>query len=334
VPDLKNKNRLPGWAAYLFTFKSATFPLKIRYLSIMINNLNTPTTTETQQKANRTIGFLLISLSYITALVIGLIVFNNTGGTIWMNLFLADLAATFVIWVSSLLLNNASVYDPYWSVQPIVILPLLMLHVGEITMTSFLLCVVVILWGVRLTLNWVSTFKGLHEQDWRYDQIKHQTGTFYPLVNLLGIQLMPTLIVFACIAPIVYVIYSSQAFTWLILPGLLISLSGVFLEAVADRQMHDFRLKNPGRSVIIREGLWKYSRHPNYLGEIMMWWGAYLVCLACSPSAWMLGLGALVNTALFLFISIPLAEKRLAKNKEGFLEYKQQTRMLLPFPKK
>jgi len=300
----------------------------------MINNLNTPSTTETRQKANRSIGLLLIALSYITALVIGLIVFNNAGQTIWINLLLADLAATFVIWVSSLLQNNASVYDPYWSIQPIVILPMLMLHVGKINVTSLLLCAVVILWGVRLTVNWVSTFHGLHEQDWRYDQIKDKTGLLYPIVNLLGIQLMPTLIVFACIAPIVYVIIQGSKFSLLILPGLLISLLGLSLEAVADHQMQAFRLKNPGRNAIIREGLWKYSRHPNYLGEILMWWGAFLVCLAADPSMWTLGLGALLNTALFLFISIPLAEKRLAKYKDGFTEYQQQTRMLLPFAKK
>ncbi|MDP3720991.1 MAG: DUF1295 domain-containing protein [Anaerolineaceae bacterium] len=114
----------------------------------------------------------------------------------------------------------------------------------------------------------------------------------------------------------------------------MISVIGVSLETIADRQMQDFRRKNLGKSAMIREGLWKYSRHPNYLGEILMWWGVYLVCLASSPSAWMLGLGALLNTALFLFISIPLAEKRLAKYKEGFSEYQKQTRMLLPFPKK
>ena len=300
----------------------------------MINNLNTSSVNETTRKANRTIGFLLITLSYLTALVIGLIVYKNAGRTIWMNLFLADLAATFVIWVSSLLLNNASVYDPYWSIQPVVILPLLVLQVGKLNVSSLLLCAMVILWGVRLTLNWISTFKGLHEQDWRYDQIKHQTGQFYPLVNLLGIQLMPTLIVFACIAPIVFVILQTPKFSVLILPGLLISLLGVILETVADHQMHDFRRSNPEKSTIIRVGLWKYSRHPNYLGEILMWWGAYLVCLAVSPSAWMLGLGAFLNTMLFLFISIPMAEKRLAKYKEGFKEYKRQTRMLLPFPKK
>lgn len=300
----------------------------------MINKSGASSFVQSSWKTNRTIGFVLITLSYLTALVIALIVFKNAGRTIWMNLFLADLAGTFVIWVSSLLLNNASVYDPYWSIQPVVILPLLMLHVGKITTSSLLLCAVVVVWGARLTINWISTFKGLHEQDWRYDQIKQQTGQLYPLINLLGIQLMPTLIVYACIIPIVFVILQSPDFTPLILPGLMISVIGVSLETIADLQMQDFRRKNLSKSAIIREGLWKYSRHPNYLGEILMWWGVYLVCLASSPSAWMLGLGALLNTALFLFISIPLAEKRLAKYKEGFSEYQKQTRMLLPFPKK
>ncbi len=300
----------------------------------MINNFDTSPITKQNWKANRTLGFLLISLSYITALIIGLIVYKNAGLSIWMNLLLADLAATFVIWVSNLLLNNASVYDPYWSVQPLVILPLLALQQGNFNLTTVLVCSTVILWGVRLTLNWASTFHGLHEQDWRYDQIKDKTGMLYPLVNLLGIQLMPTLIVYACIAPVVYMIIHASSFSLWILPGILISLLGLSLEAVADHQMQDFRSKNTGRNAIIREGLWKYSRHPNYLGEIMMWWGAFLACLAADPSAWRLGLGALLNTALFLFISIPLAEKRMAKYKNGFTEYQNQTRMLLPFAKK
>jgi steroid 5-alpha reductase family enzyme len=300
----------------------------------MTKNIDTHSISQSNWKANRSLGFLIISLNYLVALVIGLMVYKNAGLSIWMNLFLADLAATFVIWVSSLLLNNASVYDPYWSIQPVIILPLLVLQVGEINVTSILLCAMVILWGVRLTINWISTFNGLHEQDWRYDQIKNQTGFLFPIINLMGIQMMPTLIVYTCIAPIVYVIIQSPDFTYWVIPGLFVSLIGVILETLADRQMYEFRRRNLGKSAIIREGLWKYSRHPNYLGEIMMWWGAYLVCLAGSPSAWKLGVGALLNTLLFLFISIPMAEKRLAEYKEGFAEYQYQTRMLLPFPKR
>ena len=91
--------------------------------------------------------------------------------------------------------------------------------------------------------------------------------------------------------------------------------------------MHKFRKHRSGS--FIRNGLWKYSRHPNYLGEITMWWGVGLSVTAAAPSAWYLLLGALANTVLFLAVSIPMADKRQSR-KEGFSEYKKQTRMLLP----
>lgn len=299
----------------------------------MLKNSTTQSVTGENWKENRTFGFILISLGYFFALMVGLIVYNSAGQTVWLNLLLADLAATIVIWVCSLILNNASVYDPYWSVQPMVILPLLVLQEKAFNVFSLLLCALMIAWGFRLTANWAATFRGLHMQDWRYDLIKDRSGTFYQIVNLVGIQLMPTLVVFACMIPIVFLVLNTPDRPLLILPGLLMGLLGFVLEAVADHQLRQFHAKSPEKSVIIRDGLWKYSRHPNYLGEILLWWGMYLACLLPYPSEWQLGLGALLNTALFLFISIPMAEKRLAEYKEGYLEYRQQTRMLLPLPK-
>ena len=84
---------------------------------------------------------------------------------------------------------------------------------------------------------------------------------------------------------------------------------------------------------IIRVGLWKYSRHPNYLGEIIFWYGVALVLILPSYNFWYLGLGAILNTLLFLFISIPLAENHMKTYKPGFDEYKKKTRMLLPIKK-
>lgn len=299
----------------------------------MLKNSTTHTIIKANWREDRTISLFIISFCYLLALLVGVIVYNSARQVVWVNIFLADLAATVTIWLFSLLLNNASVYDPYWSIQPMVILPLLAFKVG-FTITSFLLCAIVLLWGVRLTANWAMTFRGLHQQDWRYDLIKNKTGLLYPLINLVGIQLMPTLVVFSCIAPIIFLIEQTPEFSWLIMPGLLVSLVGFIVETIADHQMRDFRSKNPGRNALIREGLWKFSRHPNYLGEILMWWGMYLACLLVYPSVWRLGFGALINTALFLFISIPMAEKRLGEYKEGYLEYQRQTRMLLPLSKR
>ena len=94
--------------------------------------------------------------------------------------------------------------------------------------------------------------------------------------------------------------------------------------------MHKFRKNRDG--TFIRRGLWKYSRHPNYLGEILMWWGIGLSVVCATPNAWYLLAGAIANTVLFLAVSIPLAEGRQSQ-KDGFAEYKKQTRMLLPIKK-
>ena len=82
----------------------------------------------------------------------------------------------------------------------------------------------------------------------------------------------------------------------------------------------------------IRSGLWKYSRHPNYLGEILRWWGIALSVICADPKAWYLVFGAILNTVLFLVVSIPMADGRQSK-KDGFAEYKSQTRILLPIKK-
>ena len=94
--------------------------------------------------------------------------------------------------------------------------------------------------------------------------------------------------------------------------------------------MHKFRKNRT--SVFIRNGLWKYSRHPNYFAEILMWWSVALYAVIIVPEAWYLSFGALLNTLLFLCVSIPMADKRQSV-KEGFSEYKSETRMLLPLLK-
>ena len=105
----------------------------------------------------------------------------------------------------------------------------------------------------------------------------------------------------------------------------------VLLQGSADCQMHRFRRRKTGG--FIREGLWKHARHPNYLGEILMWWGVALATVCLFPSAWYLCAGALANTLLFCAVSIPMAERKQSK-KPGFAAYKAQTRVLLPVPKK
>lgn len=284
-------------------------------------------------QVGRTSGLAIIAASYVFATLVGIIAYRGVDAGLFLRLFVADAAATVFIWVISLFCRNASVYDPYWSVQPLVILGLLMLS-SKASFSVIVFFALIATWGIRLTSNWVRTFKGLGSQDWRYDMIKGKSGPFYPLASLIGIQMMPTAIVFGSILPGVIVITEGASFSLTAAAGLLIIATGIVLEAVADLQMHAFRREAADRKRIIRTGLWKHSRHPNYLGEILVWWGTYFFMLASHPDRWFLVAGTLANTALFLFISVPMAERQLAKYKDGFPEYKETTRMFLPWPKR
>lgn len=279
-------------------------------------------------KKSRFWSFVLVTAVYILAIASGVAAYIWLPYSMPVNLFLADVIATAVTFIFSVILGNASVYDPYWSVQPIVILTAFALNV-EMTLAGWLAFIAVWLWGARLTANWAYTFHGLEHQDWRYTMLKQKTGVMYPFINFLGIHLFPTIVVFLCEMPAVYLMSSAQFNAWNV-AGFIICLVAVTLQLVSDVQMQAYR-KNRS-TPFIRTGLWKHSRHPNYLGEILMWWGI-AVMATLSIGKWYFIIGALVNTLMFLFVSIPMADNRQSK-KDGFEEYKRQTRMLFPFPKK
>ena len=283
----------------------------------------------TNLKQNRMLSFLAVGLIYIVAAAVGVIVYRRLSYAWWLNLLIADVVATVITFGFSVALGNASVYDPYWSVQPMVIL-LAFAFRRELTLLRTLLLAAVLLWGVRLTANWAYTFLNLNHQDWRYTMLKEKTGFFYPFVNFTGIHMVPTLIVYGCTLPAAYAfLHEGQANGASVL-FFLVSVGAALMQGIADFQMHRFRKeKNSG---FIRDGLWHYSRHPNYLGEILMWWGIALAVIAVYPQMWYLAAGAFANTVLFLTVSIPMADGRQSR-KPDFAEYKSETRMLLPIRK-
>lgn len=277
-------------------------------------------------KQNRVASFVAVTLVYILATVVGVLVYRALTPDWWLSLLIADTAATVVTFVFSLIFKNASVYDPYWSVQPPVIL--VAFAVGrELTALGILLLVVVSIWAIRLTANWAYTFRGLYHQDWRYTMLHEKTGVFYPIINFVGIHMVPTLVVYGCVLPAVYAVCEGLSANVVSVLFLCVSLGAATMQGIADIQMHKFRKNRT--TPFIRVGLWKYSRHPNYLGEILMWWGVALSVVCAAPNARYLVSGALANTVLFFAVSIPMADGRQSR-KEGFAEYKKQTRMLLP----
>jgi len=280
----------------------------------------------------RRAGFVLIAVTYLVAAVVGVLVFWALGDmSVYGRVLLADVAATILVYLVGVAVHNTSVYDPYWSVAPIIVITGLIIRGGRCDAGVALLLIAIWVWGVRLTANWAVTFTGLGAQDWRYDDLAAAHPRAYWLIALVGITLFPTLVVWASLLPAIACVLVGGLGVWTVV-GFVVCLVGVGLELVADIQMQRFRRRRTG--LLIREGLWRHARHPNYLGEICMWWGVWVMGMAAAPRLWWFGVGALVTTAMFVFVSIPMADKRNRAIRAGWDDYARSTRALLPLPRR
>ncbi len=289
-------------------------------------------------KNSKILGIFIIILAYLISFVVGGLLhyyLNLTEEQFLLKLLIIDIAMTLVIYFFSVIFKNSSIYDPYWSVIPIVLSIYSSWILGEFHAQNLVMIVLISVWGIRLTINFFKTFKNLNTQDWRYDHFKNKFPKLWPLINLTGIHLFPTLIVFTCMLSIFEFMKTStkEMLNVSSIIAIIIIITAIVIETIADHQMHNF-LKVRKNNELINVGLWKRSRHPNYFGEILFWWGIYLLMLSLNDNMWVLFLGPMLNTLMFVFISVPLAEKRQIKKNPAYLEYKKTTNTFLLFPKK
>jgi len=283
----------------------------------------------------RTLAFLTFALFYIVSFAVGTLFSYFTKDyitNIYLNLFLADVIATVLIYFSSLIAKNASTYDAYWSLQSLWLITLAYL-VFKVPFHPLHLITIIpfLLWAIRLTVNWLITFKGFDWEDFRYRDIKTDHPRIAQLLVFVGIMLIPTCLVYLGTMPLLHLIQLSEINLITSILGGVIVLSGTILEMVSDIQKMKFKgtaLPNQ----LCEVGLWKFSRHPNYLGEIMIWVGLFISSV--NVFWWPNIFGFALIIFLFLFISIPMMEKHILKSRPQFAEYKQRVSMLLVLPQR
>jgi steroid 5-alpha reductase family enzyme len=251
--------------------------------------------------------------------------------------FTADLTATVVVFAFSVVFDNSSIYDPYWSVAPPLIALYWLTAAGlpdRLPVRSLLLLALLFVWAVRLTFNWVRRWDGIRDEDWRYRDFRKRYNSLYWPVSFLGIHLFPTLIVFlGCLSfyPAMSLgAAAPRSFGLLDVFAAAVTLGAIMLETTADRQLHKYKSASPKPGEIFSRGLWARCRHPNYLGEVTFWWGLYLFCLAASPTHWWFILGPLAMTGLFVGISVPWMDRHLLARKSGYAERMERVPALLP----
>ena len=199
--------------------------------------------------------------------------------------------------------------------------------------TVSLLMFAMLFWSIRLTSNWMKTWEGLHHEDWRYIDMRENLGRSFELLgNLGGIHFFPTFIVFFCCMPMFATVSMQQAnpeTNMQAYAGFLVCIIGILYEIISDRQLHHFREKNPNQSGVIETGLWNYSRHPNYYGEILFWWGIFLFGNAYSGMNYLI-LAPISMTLMFWYASIPWIEIKILRTRPQYKEYQKRVHILFP----
>jgi len=252
----------------------------------------------------------------------------------WVIILCGHLIATIVVYSASIIYKNSSFYDPFWSVVPIpIVFYIAFWPVSKnLDYEKIVLFIIPILfWGIRLTFNWVRRWEGLNDEDFRYVDLK--SLKFSKLIDFFGIHIYPTLQVNLSLLPTYYglSISTNTANIWLYLASLF-TFMAVILELVSDNQLWNFKKDKLNNDKFIDTGLWKFSRHPNYLGEVLYWWGIFFMLLSVDNSYWFLFICPLSMNLMFSLITCSMMDKRSLEKREGFKEYMNKTNQLIIWP--
>ena len=232
--------------------------------------------------------------------------------------------------VISLIRKRNDVADVAWGLG-FVLLAWASFFLSEVRGTRGLLVnFLVTIWGVRLAWHIYTRNRGKAE-DYRYLAWRREWGEWFYARSYLQVYLLQGLLLFIISLPVM-MINRSEAGNLGVLDwtGVCVWLFGFLFESIGDAELARFA-KDPGnRGKIMQSGLWRYTRHPNYFGEIVQWWGISVVALAIK-GGWLGLIGPATITFLILKVSgVPMLEKKMSEN-PAFADYKRRTSMLLPW---
>lgn len=236
------------------------------------------------------------------------------------------------LWLVSLPLENASIVDIAWGPGFAIIAWTSYALADTPSMRALVTCVATTAWAARLAVHIGMRNTG-HGEDRRYRAMRQARGPRFPLISLFTVFLLQAALMWIISLPLqaVHLPGAVAALGWMDAAGLVVWNAGYAFEAVADAQLTAFRKDPANKGRVMDRGLWAYSRHPNYFGECVLWWGFGLVALAAG--AWWALIGPLTITFLLLKVSgVTLLESTITERRPGYREYIQRTSAFVPRP--
>lgn len=247
------------------------------------------------------------------------------------------IGAVLLLWAISIPLRDVSIIDMFFAVILFAITAVSFVLGAGVPARKQLLLVLVGLWALRITVHLVRRNWG-HGEDPRYSKLRGwvKDDRSFVWLSLRKVFLLQGIVIWFVSLPVqVAQVYAAPAtlgwFAWL---GAALWLAGFVFESVADHQLIRFRAEPANQGKVLQTGLWKYSRHPNYFGELCVWWGLFLI--ACDNVA---GFLTVIGPLLYSYLIINVTgqrtlDKKLSREKPGYADYMQRTSGLVPLPPK
>lgn len=255
------------------------------------------------------------------------------------SLFATNLAVIFAfmvcVWLLSLALRNAGIADIFWGLGFVLIAWVSFFRSEGFLGRNLLIVCLLTAWGLRLAVHIGLRNLGKPE-DKRYQAWRAQYGSRFWWVSLFTVFFLQGILlwVISLVAQAGQFAPEPQGFTVPDALGTGVWIVGFFFEAVGDRQLARFKSDPDNKGKVMDRGLWKYTRHPNYFGEALMWWGIFLITLATPRGLWTI-VSPLTITFLLLRVSgVTLLEKTIVDSRPGYREYQAATSAFIPWPPK
>jgi steroid 5-alpha reductase family enzyme len=239
-------------------------------------------------------------------------------------------------WIVSLIYRNVTVVDSLWGLGFVLIAWITLILSDGYAARRVLIAVMVTFWGLRLSLylSWRNWGKG---EDPRYGLWRKESGEKFWIVSLFKVFILQAVVMWCIsLAPqFGQMSPSPKHLTWLDSVGACVWAAGFLFESIGDWQLARFKSNPENKGNVMDRGLWAYSRHPNYFGEFLVWWGLFFVALAAPGSWWTVISPVIVTVVLLKMTGIPLTEKTITSTRPGYQEYVRRTNAFFPwFPKR
>jgi steroid 5-alpha reductase family enzyme len=237
-----------------------------------------------------------------------------------------------VAWAWSVARRNVAIVDSLWSLMILAVLVSYVAFSGTLTERGVLLLTLVAIWALRLSAHITIRSHG-EPEDRRYQAIRANNQPHFWLKSLYIVFGLQALLAWIIALPAVAAAASPAPLGWLDLAAVVVWLAGMYFEVVGDWQLMRFQRQRSSRDEVLNTGLWRYTRHPNYFGEALLWWGVFLAALVAG--AWWAIVSPILMTFLLLRVSgVALLEKDIAVRRPAYREYVERTSAFLPAPPK